>query len=118
MDIVEYDLLKVRTCTCSADIVVEFYESIKSTLWPHLNVSFDETNSLMQCDNYVCNTRALTLSSNHPTILNYLNVLHCIIWYIQVGDDVVFGSRSVVLTSSAVRSAKVVFESGAMVADR
>ena len=29
-----------------------------------------------------------------------------------------FGSRSVVLTSTAVRSAKVVFESGAMVADR
>ena len=37
---------------------------------------------------------------------------------LTVGDDVVFGSRSVVLTSTAVRSAPVVFESGAMVADR
>ena len=37
---------------------------------------------------------------------------------LEVGDDVVFGSRSVVLTSSAVRSAPVKFESGAMVADR
>ncbi len=37
---------------------------------------------------------------------------------LEVGDDVVFGSRSVVLTSTAVRSAKVTFESGAMVADR
>lgn len=34
---------------------------------------------------------------------------------LEVGDDVVFGSRSVVMTSSAVRSAKVVFESGTMV---
>ena len=37
---------------------------------------------------------------------------------LEVGDDVVFGSRSVVLTSSAKRSAQVVFESGSMVADR
>ena len=37
---------------------------------------------------------------------------------LEVGDDVVFGSRSVVLTSSAVRSAPVKFESGSMVADR
>ena len=48
----------------------------------------------------------------------YLNAFHCVMSCIQVGDDVVFGSRSVVLTSTAVRSAKVVFESGAMVADR
>jgi hypothetical protein len=37
---------------------------------------------------------------------------------LEVGDDVVFGSRSVVLTSTARRSAKVVFEAGTMVADR
>ena len=36
----------------------------------------------------------------------------------EVGDDVVFGSRSVVLTSSNERCAKVVIESGVMVADR
>ena len=35
-----------------------------------------------------------------------------------MGDDVVFGSRSVILTSSATRSAPVVFEAGSMVADR
>jgi acetyltransferase-like isoleucine patch superfamily enzyme len=37
---------------------------------------------------------------------------------LEVGDDVVFGSRSVILTSSATRSAAVVFEAGSMVADR
>ena len=37
---------------------------------------------------------------------------------LEVGDDVVFGSRSVVLTSTAKRSAKVVLEAGSMVADR
>lgn len=37
---------------------------------------------------------------------------------LEVGDDVVFGSRSVVLTSSATRSAPVVFEAGSMIADR
>ena len=37
---------------------------------------------------------------------------------LEVGDDVVFGSRSVILTSSATRSAPVVFEAGSMVADR
>ncbi|CAK9253070.1 unnamed protein product [Sphagnum jensenii] len=36
----------------------------------------------------------------------------------KVGDDVVFGSRTVVLTSTASRSARVVFEAGSMVADR
>ena len=35
-----------------------------------------------------------------------------------VGDDVVFGSRSIVMTASADRSAEIVFESGVMVADR
>lgn len=37
---------------------------------------------------------------------------------LEIGDDVVFGSRSVVLTSSAKRSARVVLEAGCMVADR
>ena len=37
---------------------------------------------------------------------------------LEVGDDVVFGSRSVVMTSSATRAAPVVFEAGTMVADR
>jgi hypothetical protein len=37
---------------------------------------------------------------------------------LEVGNDVVFGSRSVVLTSSAERSAPVVFEDGCMIADR
>jgi acetyltransferase-like isoleucine patch superfamily enzyme len=37
---------------------------------------------------------------------------------LEVGDDVVFGSRSVIMTSSAGRSAPVVFEAGSMVADR
>ncbi len=37
---------------------------------------------------------------------------------LEVGDDVVFGSRSVILTSTARRSARVVLESGSMVADR
>ena len=37
---------------------------------------------------------------------------------LHVGNDVVFGSRSVVLTSSAKRSAVVKFEDGAMIADR
>ena len=37
---------------------------------------------------------------------------------LDVGDDVVFGSRSVVLTSSVVCSAKVTFEAGCMIADR
>lgn len=37
---------------------------------------------------------------------------------LEVGDDVVFGSRSVILTSSRTRSARVVLEAGCMVADR
>ena len=37
---------------------------------------------------------------------------------LDVGSDVVFGSRSVVMTSSATRSARVIFEDGAMIADR
>ena len=37
---------------------------------------------------------------------------------LEVGNDVVFGSRSVVLTSSAERSAPVIFEDGSMIADR
>jgi acetyltransferase-like isoleucine patch superfamily enzyme len=37
---------------------------------------------------------------------------------LEVGDDVVFGSRSVILTSTASRSARVVLEAGSMVADR
>lgn len=37
---------------------------------------------------------------------------------LEVGDDVVFGSRSVIMTSSAKRSAKVIFEAGTMIADR
>lgn len=37
---------------------------------------------------------------------------------LEVGDDVVFGSRSVVITSSTVASRKVVFEAGSMIADR
>jgi acetyltransferase-like isoleucine patch superfamily enzyme len=37
---------------------------------------------------------------------------------LEIGDDVVFGSRSVIMTSSAVRSAQVTFEAGSMVADR
>lgn len=37
---------------------------------------------------------------------------------LEVGDDVVFGSRSVVMTSSAESSAHIRFEAGSMVADR
>ncbi len=37
---------------------------------------------------------------------------------LEVGNDVVFGSRSVVLTSSSERSAPVVFNDGCMIADR
>mmetsp|Transcript_1799 Transcript_1799/g.2830 ORF Transcript_1799/g.2830 Transcript_1799/m.2830 type:complete len:1652 (-) Transcript_1799:132-5087(-) len=37
---------------------------------------------------------------------------------LEVGNDVVFGSRSVILTSSSDKSASVVFEDGSMVADR
>jgi hypothetical protein len=37
---------------------------------------------------------------------------------LEVGDDVVFGSRSVVITSSTVASKRVVFEAGCMIADR
>ena len=37
---------------------------------------------------------------------------------LHIGDDVVFGSRSVVMTSSTERSAPVRIESGCMVADR
>jgi len=37
---------------------------------------------------------------------------------LEVGDDVVFGSRSVIMTSTAKRSAKVIFEAGTMIADR
>jgi len=36
----------------------------------------------------------------------------------EVGDDVVFGSRSVIMTSSAKHSSRVVLEAGSMVADR
>lgn len=38
--------------------------------------------------------------------------------HLQVGDDVVFGSRSAVFTASATCSKRVVLEAGAMVADR
>lgn len=37
---------------------------------------------------------------------------------LEVGNDVVFGSRSIVLTSTKIRSAKVIFEDGSMIADR
>lgn len=37
---------------------------------------------------------------------------------LEVGDNVTFGSRSIVMTSSAERSEKVTFESGTMIADR
>jgi acetyltransferase-like isoleucine patch superfamily enzyme/acyl carrier protein len=37
---------------------------------------------------------------------------------LEIGDDVVFGSRSAILTSSAERSAKVCLEDGVMLADR
>ena len=37
---------------------------------------------------------------------------------LEVGDDVVFGSRSIVMTSSACSSSRVVFDAGSMVADR
>jgi acetyltransferase-like isoleucine patch superfamily enzyme len=37
---------------------------------------------------------------------------------LSVGDDVVFGSRSVVMTSTAESSSRIVFEAGCMVADR
>lgn len=37
---------------------------------------------------------------------------------LEVGDDVVFGSRSVIMTSSTSSSKRIVIESGAMVADR
>jgi hypothetical protein len=37
---------------------------------------------------------------------------------LEIGDDVVFGSRSVVITSTTKASKKVVFEAGSMVADR
>jgi acyl-CoA synthetase (AMP-forming)/AMP-acid ligase II/acetyltransferase-like isoleucine patch superfamily enzyme/acyl carrier protein len=37
---------------------------------------------------------------------------------LEVGDNVTFGSRSVVMTSTAIRSGKVTFEAGAMIADR
>lgn len=37
---------------------------------------------------------------------------------LEIGDDVVFGSRSVIITSSTTCSKKVVLESGTMVADR
>lgn len=37
---------------------------------------------------------------------------------LEVGNDVVFGSRSVVITSSTTCSKKVVFEDGVMIADR
>jgi hypothetical protein len=37
---------------------------------------------------------------------------------LEVGDDVVFGSRSIIMTSSSERSARVIFEDGVMVADR
>lgn len=37
---------------------------------------------------------------------------------LEVGDDVVFGSRSVVITSSTTCSKKITLEAGCMVADR
>lgn len=37
---------------------------------------------------------------------------------LTVGDDVVFGSRSVVITSSTTCSKRVTLESGCMIADR
>lgn len=37
---------------------------------------------------------------------------------LTVGDDVVFGSRSVVITSSTTCSKRVTFEAGCMIADR
>ena len=37
---------------------------------------------------------------------------------LEIGDDVVFGSRSVIITSSTKASKKIVFESGSMIADR
>ncbi len=37
---------------------------------------------------------------------------------LTIGDDVVFGSRSVVITSSTEESKPVVFEAGSMIADR
>jgi carbonic anhydrase/acetyltransferase-like protein (isoleucine patch superfamily) len=37
---------------------------------------------------------------------------------LEIGDDVVFGSRSVIITSSSSVSKKVTFENGCMIADR
>ena len=37
---------------------------------------------------------------------------------LEIGDNVTFGSRSIVMTSSAEGSKKVMFESGTMIADR
>jgi acetyltransferase-like isoleucine patch superfamily enzyme len=37
---------------------------------------------------------------------------------LEIGDDVVFGSRSTLITSSTESAKKIVFESGTMVADR
>lgn len=37
---------------------------------------------------------------------------------LEVGDDVVFGSRSLIMTSSAINSKPIVFEAGSMIADR
>jgi acyl-CoA synthetase (AMP-forming)/AMP-acid ligase II/acetyltransferase-like isoleucine patch superfamily enzyme/acyl carrier protein len=37
---------------------------------------------------------------------------------LEIGDDVVFGSRSVVITSSTKCSKRIVFENGTMIADR
>lgn len=37
---------------------------------------------------------------------------------LEVGNDVVFGSRSIALTSSVERSAPIIIEDGCMVADR
>jgi acetyltransferase-like isoleucine patch superfamily enzyme len=37
---------------------------------------------------------------------------------LEIGDDVVFGSRSIMMTTSAEKSSKIVINSGAMVADR
>ena len=37
---------------------------------------------------------------------------------LTIGDDVVFGSRSVVLTSTTEESKPIVFEAGSMIADR
>ncbi len=37
---------------------------------------------------------------------------------LTVGDDVVFGSRSVVITSSTTCSKRVILENGCMIADR